>query len=176
VGVVDANGTRTVGRAAVGIAVVITVAAMGFVTFRSGSAPGEVDADGRLTVTVEDYRFDVDTWRLPVGEPVELVFVNRDEVSHPLTFGRELVFEGSGRLPTGYAEDLLTGLPTRFAPATALTEAPDGSTTLQLLGGRTVTLEVTFPPDRAGTWHAGCFTGGGCHRVAGVEATLEIGP
>jgi hypothetical protein len=173
---VEANGTRTVARAAIATVVVLTVAVLGFVTFRSGPAAGEVDADGRLTVTVEDYRFDVDTWRLPVDEPVELVFVNRDEVSHPLTFGRELVFEGSGRLPTGYAEDLLAGLPTRFAPATALSEAPDGSTTLQLLGGRTVTLEVTFPPDRAGTWYAGCFTGGGCHRVAGVEATLEIGP
>jgi hypothetical protein len=172
---VEATETRTRSRVVIAVVVVIGVAVLGFVTLRSGPAAGEVDADGRLEVTVEDYRFDVDTWRLPVGEPIELVFTNRDEVSHPLTFGRELVVEGSGRLPTGYAEDLLVDLPTRVAPATALTEGPDGSTTLQLLGGRTVTLAVTFPPDRAGTWQAGCFAGGGCHRVAGLDATLEIG-
>jgi FtsP/CotA-like multicopper oxidase with cupredoxin domain len=173
---VTATETRTRRWVAVIAVVALGAAAVLFVVLRAEPSAGEVDADGRLTVTVEDYRFDVDTWRLPVGEPVELVFVNRDEVSHPLSLGRELVVEGAGRLPTGYAEDLLAGLPASSAPATALTEAPDGSTTLQLLGERTVTLQVTFPPDRAGTWYAGCFTGGGCHRVAGVEATLEIGP
>jgi FtsP/CotA-like multicopper oxidase with cupredoxin domain len=174
---VAATETRTRSRSRVTIAVVVGLAVvlLASLLLRDGPSAGEVDADGRLTLTVEDYRFDVDTWRLPVGEPVELVFVNLDEVSHPLSLGRELVVEGAGRLPTGYAEDLLAGLPASSAPATALTEAPDGSTTLQLLGGRTVTLQVTFPPDKAGTWYAGCFTGGGCHRVAGVEATLEIG-
>jgi hypothetical protein len=167
--------TRTWIKAGIVAVVAAAILAFAYVAIGPRSVAGEVDADGRLEVTVEGYAFDIDTWRVPVEEPFTLVVVNLDEVSHPLSFGRELVHEGAGRLPTGFAEDLLEGLDPAVAPATALTRDDDGTTTLQVPGGRTVTMQVTLPADRAGTWEAGCFLGGGCHRVAGLDATLEVG-
>jgi hypothetical protein len=155
---------------AVGIAVVIAAAV---VVTRPGLPPGTADADGRLEVVLEDYRFDVDAWTVPAGRPVTLVFVNRDEVSHPLTFGGTLI-ERDGR-PAGLADDLFPGLTPRVTPPSAL-QPPvetDGFT-VQVPGGATVTIEVEFPADRIGTWNVGCFLGRGCHLGAGLAATLEI--
>jgi len=140
---------------------------------RPGTPAGTADDDGRLEVVLEDYRFDVGTWSVPAGRPVTLVFINRDDVSHPLTFGGTLI-ERDGR-PVGLTDELFAGLTPRVTPAAAL-QPPvetDGFT-IQIAGGSTVTIEVEFPIDRIGTWNVGCFLGRGCHLGAGLAATLEI--
>lgn len=102
------------------------------------------------------------------------MIVNRDEVSHPLSFGRDLI-ESDGR-PAGYAEGLFAGVDARVTPTSALLppEGPDASSTVQVRGGETVTIEVTLPDDRAGGWEVGCFLAQGCHYEAGLNATLTV--
>jgi hypothetical protein len=146
-------------------------------TVQPAVEPGRPDADGRLEVTIEGYRVDVDTWRLPAEQPITLVVVNRDEVSHPLSFGRGDIEDDLLRT-VGYEEDLFAGLEPRVTPTTAIVEPrpPNEGFTVQVAPLGTTTVEVTFPTDRIGTWHAGCFLGRGCHLAAGVRATVVIEP
>jgi plastocyanin len=167
-----ATGTRTRSRdlTLALIGAVLLVAAIVLVG-RFDAPAGTVDDDGRLEIVLEDYAFATDELAVPAGEAVTLVIVNRDEVSHPLTFGRELE-EVDGR-PAGYSELLFTGLDPRITPASAGRNV-DQSGTIEVRGEETVTVEVTFPPERAGTWSVGCFLGRGCHYEAGLEATLTV--
>lgn len=156
--------------AAIGIAIVLLVWP------GAGPAPGQVDEDGRLEITLRDYAFDVEAWTVPAAEPVTLVFTNADDADHPLTFGAEMV--ESGDRPAGYARDLFAGLTPRVSPQTAVVEPvpPTEAFTVQVRGGQTVEIAVEFPADRAGDWGVGCFSGHGCHFNAGLEATLTVEP
>ncbi len=164
------NRTRWLGlmlAAALGIAAVV-------IAWPGEPAPGQIDDDGRLEIVMEGYEFEVDEWTVPAGQPVSLVLVNRDEVSHPLTFGGELVII-DGR-PADYTNELFDGLSPSVRPASARiepTEEREGFT-VQVRGGDTVTVDVEFPEDRIGTWGVGCFLGRGCHFNAGLEGTLHI--
>jgi plastocyanin len=135
---------------------------------------GAIDEDGRLEIVMEDYAFETDDLTVPAGRPLTITIVNRDEVSHPLSFGRGLLEEEAR--PAGYAEGLLTGLDARVTPTAAVLapEPPDRSSTVQVPGGETITIEVTLPEDRVGTWEVGCFLGRGCHYEAGLAATLTV--
>jgi hypothetical protein len=155
------------------LAGVVVVALAVVQATRTGTPAGTADADGRLEIVLEDYRFDADVWSVPAARPVTFVFINRDDVSHPLTFGGTLI-ERDGR-PAGLTDELFVGLSPRVTPVSAL-QPPvetDGFT-IQIPGRTTVTLEVEFPDDRIGTWNVGCFLGRGCHLGAGLGATLEI--
>jgi hypothetical protein len=147
--------------------VVIAVVLVGRLDTRAGTA----DAEGRLEIVLDSYAFVEDDLTVRAEEPATLVIVNRDEVSHPVTFGRDLV-QDDGRA-AGYAESLFAGLDPRVTPASAGRDAVEHGT-IVVRGGETVTVEVTFPRDRVGTWSVGCFLGRGCHYEAGLHGTLEV--
>jgi plastocyanin len=151
----------------------LVVAAAVLLTARR-DAPGRPGADGILEVVMEDYAFSPAELTVTAGEPVTFRFVNRDEVSHHVSFGRDVVEEG-GR-DVGFAEDLLAGLSPRVSPATAWVELdpPYVGDAILVQGGQTVDVSVTVPVDRVGEWQAGCFTGRGCHFRAGLAATLVV--
>jgi hypothetical protein len=141
-----------------------------------GPAPDQVrpGPDGVLELTMEDYRFDTPEMVLPAGEPIMLRFINRDEVSHHISFGREIVEENNRAV--GFQEDLLAGVDLRVTPPGAEIDLapPYQGTTVQAHGGETVTLEMTLPEERRGTWELGCFTGRGCHYRAGLAAEVIV--
>jgi uncharacterized cupredoxin-like copper-binding protein len=162
--------TRNVGLLLVAAIVLVLVS----LVLAGGAPAGTADDDGRLEVVLQDYAFETDELSVPAGQPLTIVIVNRDEVSHPLSFGRGLL-EEDGR-PAGYADGLFAGLDARVTPTAAVLspEPPDNSSTVQVRGGETVTIEVTLTEDRVGSWEVGCFLGQGCHYEAGLEATLTV--
>jgi plastocyanin len=167
---------RTAPRwATVAAAAVAVLAVVVFLTARSASG-GEARPDGAgvLEVEMADYLFVPERLVVPAGEPVSIRFVNRDEASHHVTLGREVLVE-RGR-EVGYAEDLLDGLDATVHPSNAMVElTPAGTGTAVLIpGGREVTLDVTIPEDRVGTWEVGCFTGRGAHYMTGMHVELEV--
>ncbi|MEX0868357.1 MAG: hypothetical protein WD011_01670 [Nitriliruptoraceae bacterium] len=158
---------------ALAVAIVVALAAA-VVAFWDAPDGSHDDADGRLEISMRDYRFEMSDWTVTAGEPVMIVLVNQDDVSHPLTFGKDLIIE-DGR-PADYTNELFAGLSPRVTPAAAVVQ-PSGTHegfTVQVPGGETVTIEVTFPIDRVGTWGVGCFLGRGCHFTAGLDGTLRI--
>jgi plastocyanin len=137
-----------------------------------GSAsPG---ADGRLEIVMEDYRFEPAEFSLPSGTPLELVFVNRDDTVHHVSFGREIIVDDGDEI--GFAEDLLAGTQVRFDPARTRTGPSDQFPTLSIGvdPGETATLFVTLPEDRAGEWQMGCFTARGCQFRTGLAGTIVV--
>lgn len=163
------TATRTVGLvAALAIAGIILV-----VTGGTDSA-ARPDDDGLLEVTLRDYGFEPDEVVLPSGEPLTLRLTNVDDASHHVSFGREVVEDGDRAV--AFAEDLFAGLDPRVTPVSAESqpnEFHDGFAAL-VRGNETVTIEVTIPPERAGTWEIGCFTGRGCHYRTGLAGTVVV--
>jgi plastocyanin len=160
--------------AALTVIVVALVVATVLVVRDAVDATGRPDREGVVEVVMQDYRIEPATLTLPAGEPVRLVFVNQDEVSHHVTFGRDVVEED--RRDVGFAEDLFAGLEPRVSPVGAQVELPPpyrGFTVL-VRGGQTVTIDVTLPEDRVGTWQAGCFTARGCYYRAGLAAQIVV--
>jgi plastocyanin len=135
---------------------------------------GEPARSGTYEVVMEGYGFEPTELTVPAGQPITLAFENRDEVTHHVSFGRTPT-ESGGRV-VGFGEDLLADLDVRVTPRTALTEPapPYQGVTVAVTGGQRVTVEVTIPEDRAGTWQLGCFTGRGCHYQAGLAANLYV--
>jgi plastocyanin len=161
-------------RIAMTVVLVALVAIAAVLITARQADPGRPDADGVLKVVMEDYAFSPSALTVIATEPVTFRFVNRDEVSHHVSFGRGVV-EEAGR-DVGFAEDLLDGLAPQVSPATARVELdpPYVGTVVQVQGGQTVDVTVTIPADRVGEWQAGCFTGLGCHFRAGLAATLVV--
>lgn len=167
--------TRT--RTSVGLVLVlVVVVAVIALSGRDGGsgATGRPDASGQLEVVLEDFEVDPAALHLTAGEPFTLVFVNRDEVSHHLSFGRQVVSD-EGR-EAGYAEDLFADLDLTITPDVARAEptVPGGGTTILVPAGRSVSVATTLPDERVGTWELGCFTGGGCSYRAGLAATIDV--
>jgi plastocyanin len=127
-----------------------------------------------VEVVMEDYRFADGEFTVPAGQPVTFTFVNRDEVTHHVSFGRVVAHEG--QRVVGFQEELLADLDPRVTPTSAVTELPEPYTSwaAAVHGGETVTIEVIIPEDRRGEWQIGCFTGQGCHYQAGLAATLTV--
>jgi plastocyanin len=158
----------------VAVALVVLVAVVVLVPrLVDGSAtPG---ADGRLEIVMEDYRFEPSDLELPTGTPLELVFVNRDDTVHHVSFGRDVIVDAGDEV--GFAEDLLAGTDARIDPSRARVGPSDQFPTLsvQVEPGTTATLYVTLPEDRAGEWQMGCFTARGCQFRTGLAGTIEVG-
>lgn len=159
------------------VVVAVVIATLIAVPSLTSTTPPGTAIDGRLEIVMQDYGFEVDEWHLPAGRPLELIVVNRDEVSHPLSFGRAEIEDELLRT-VGYAEDLFAGLSPRVAPTTAVVAPtpPDQSFTVQVPGESTDAIEVELPEDRMGTWNTGCFLARGCHYAAGLSATLVVTP
>ncbi len=155
----------------------IAVVAIGAITLMLVGGTDDAarpDGEGVLEIALHDYGFEPDPLRLPTGEPLTLRFVNQDDPSHHVSFGRE-VREHDGRA-VGFDEDLFAGLEPRVTPPAAQTgpSADDPGFEVLVRGHETVTLEVTLPPDRTGSWEIGCFTGRGCHYRAGLAGTVIV--
>ena len=158
------------------LGVTALLAAVAVILLTQDAPPDEVrpDQDGVLVLTMQDYRFDTSEFVLLAGEPMTLRFVNRDEVSHHISFGRGIVEENQRAV--GFEEDLLAGLDLRVDPPGAHVKLspPYRGTTVLARGGETVTIEVVVPEDRRGIWEMGCFTGQGCHYRAGLAAEVTV--
>jgi plastocyanin len=135
---------------------------------------GRPDVDGILEVELEEYRFVPADLQVPADTPVTLVFTNRDEVTHDVSFGRGVVEEGQRAV--GFEEDLLATAVVSVTPRSALTvaQAPYRSLSVAVQGGQTVTVQAEFTAAQRGEWQVGCFTGRGCHLQAGLLGTLTI--
>jgi plastocyanin len=153
----------------------VALVVLGVLAFVVADLVGGEPALGRpFEVVMEGYGFEPTELTVPAGVPITFAFENRDEVTHDVSFGRTLT-ESGGRV-VGFGEDLLADLDVLVTPRTALTAPapPYQGVTVTVPGGQRVTVEVTIPEDRAGTWQLGCFTGRGCHYQAGLAATLYV--
>jgi hypothetical protein len=130
--------------------------------------------DGRLEIVMEDYRFEPADIGLPTETPLELVFTNRDDTVHPVSFGRDVVLDAGDEV--GFAEDLLAGTNARIEPSRARVGPSEQFPTLSVgvEPGQTAMLYVTLPADRAGEWQMGCFTARGCQFRTGLAGTIEV--
>lgn len=140
-------------------------------TARSATTP---DADGRLEIAMEDYRFVPPEVTVPAEEPVTLVFDNHDEVGHHVTFGRDLIVEDG--VEVGYEQDLFASAPVQVSPSRARVGPSEGFPNFTILvePGATVEVITTLPTDTAGTWQLGCFTARGCHYRTGLVGELTV--
>jgi hypothetical protein len=141
---------------------------------RLGDGAASPDGDGQLEIVMEDYRFEPADISLPTATPVQLVFVNRDDTVHHVSFGREVIVDEGDEI--GFAEDLLAGTDARIDPSRARVGPSEQFPTLsvQVEPGETATLYVTLPEDRTGEWQMGCFTARGCQFRTGLAGTVEV--
>jgi hypothetical protein len=169
--------SRSTTRRYVPLVVVVLVALLGLALLVPRLLDGSAspDGDGRLEIVMEDYRFEPADIALPTGTPLELVFVNRDDTVHHVSFGRDVILDAGDEV--GFAEDLLAGTDARIDPSQARVGPSDQFPTLsvQVEPGKTATLYVTLPEDRAGEWQMGCFTARGCQFRTGLSGTIEVG-
>jgi plastocyanin len=152
---------------------IVVLAALVLVVADLG-APTPSTTGTEIEVVMEDYRFADAGYTVPAGQPVTFTLVNRDEVTHHVSFGRVVAHEG--QRVVGFEEELFADLAPRVIPASAATELPEPYTSwaAAVHGGETVTIEVTIPEGLRGEWQLGCFTGQGCHYQAGLAATLTV--
>jgi plastocyanin len=165
---------RTRARWSIALALAL-VGALVLLLLADGTTPvGRPGADGTVEIALEDYRFDPAAVSVPADTPVTLVFVNRDEVTHHVSFGRGVV-EEDGRA-VGFEEDLMATAVVSVTPRSAMTaaRAPYRSASVAVHGGQTVTVDARFTPSQRGDWQVGCFTGRGCHLQAGLLGTLTV--
>lgn len=136
--------------------------------------PASPGSDGTLEIVMQDYLFEPADIVLPAGTPIRLVFVNRDDTVHHVSFGREILLDDGAEV--GFAEDLLAGTGARIEPSRARTGPSDQFPTLSVgvEPGETATLTVTLPEDRVGEWQMGCFTARGCQFRTGLAGTIEV--
>jgi uncharacterized cupredoxin-like copper-binding protein len=124
---------------------------------------------------MEDYRFAPEEIALPTDTPLQLVFVNRDEVGHHVAIGRQVLEENGTQL--GFAEDLFAGASVRVDPSRARVGPSEQHPTFTILvePGTTATIWVTLPAEQAGDWELGCFTAAGCHFRTGMVGEVSVG-
>lgn len=158
----------------VGLGVLVVALAASMYLVFAGPSDARPDADGVLEVVVDGFEFEPSQLVLPAGEPVTLVFDNRNDFIHHLTVGRSVV-EEDGRA-VGFREDL-------FAEVSAVADPPRAwlpptgtvdTVTINLPARTTVTLEFTLPEDRVGTWQIGCFVGHDCDTRISPEAQIRV--
>jgi hypothetical protein len=137
-------------------------------------APASPDRTGRLEIVMEDYRFAPEDIVLPTETPLQLVFVNRDEVGHHVAIGRQVLVDGGTEV--GFAEDLFAGTSPRVEPSRARVGPSEQHPTFTILvePGTTASVSVTLPVERSGDWELGCFTAAGCHYRAGLVGDVTV--
>jgi hypothetical protein len=152
----------------------LVVLAVVFWVFARQGGPAQPDGDGRLEIVMDDYEFEPADLALPTDVPLELVFVNRDDTVHHVSFGRNVMVEDGAEV--GFAEDLFAGTSARFDPPRARVGPSEQFPTLSVRvdPGSTATLYVTVPEDREGDWMFGCFTARGCQFRAGLAGTITV--
>lgn len=155
-----------------GVTAVLVLVAVTLVAGCAGD--GARPSEGELDVTMSDYAFSPAEWVLPAGQQTTLVVTNRDDVGHDLSIGRSVIEAEDGD-PIGYTEDLLAELDARVVPSTAEHRAERGDNVIVTVAPEE-TVEVVVRPtsEHVGEWGVGCFSGGGCHYEAGLQATLTI--
>lgn len=154
--------------------VVLVVLGVGVALVIARAGPDPTVASAHHTeIVMEEYRFVPDEVVVPAEQPVTLRFVNRDEASHHVAFGRSPVTEG---VDACFDEDLFDGLSPVVVPARALVGGSDTGEPFEVLvePGQSVELRAEIPADRAGEWEIGCFTARGAHYRAGLEGTLRV--
>jgi hypothetical protein len=168
--------SRSTARRYAPLLAVTVVALIAVVVFlpRLGDGTASPDRGGRLEIVMEDYRFGPADIALPTEAPVQLVFVNRDDTVHHVSFGREVIVDEGDEI--GFAEDLLADTDARIDPSRASVGPSEQFPTLsvQVEPGETATLYVTLPAERAGEWQMGCFTARGCQFRTGLAGTVEV--
>jgi hypothetical protein len=139
-----------------------------------GGQPGEPGRDGVLEIVMEGNDFAPSRLVIPAGEPVTLVFVNRNDAARNLAFGR-VVTEGHAQ-PVTFTEDLLDGLDATVHPRQAWIPASERVpvVTLSVGGNSTVTVQTVFPAERIGTWQMACLRGRGCEPQTALVAEVTI--
>jgi plastocyanin len=139
-----------------------------------GDAGATPDADGRLEIVMSDYRFAPSEITLPAGEQVTLVFVNEDEVSHHVSFGRGVVTEDGAEV--AYEEDLFAATTVTMTPSSARAgpSSQFANVTVLVEPGTTASLQATVPEDANGDWYMGCFTAKGCHFRTGLVGEVTV--
>lgn len=169
--------TTTTAARSTPVLAVITVALLALAIVLPGrlGATASPDGNGRLEIVMEDYRFAPDAVTLPTDTPLELVFVNRDEVGHHVAIGRQVLEEDGRQL--GFAEDLFAGTSVRVDPSRARVGPSEQHPTFTILvePGTTATIWVELPEAQTGDWELGCFTAAGCHFRTGMVAEVSVG-
>jgi hypothetical protein len=164
--------TRTMSRTMLLALTVLVIGAVLILT-RPGEDPTVASETGQIEIVMEDYGFVPEDVTLPVEQPLELTFVNRDETPHHVSFGRAPVTEG---VDACFGEDLFDGLSPVVLPGRALVVGDDGVGTFEFLvePQETVAVRVELPADREGDWEMGCFTARGAHYRAGLTGTVHV--
>lgn len=162
-------GALLIAFVALASAVVIVIRGL---TAGSSQEVARPDSDGVVSVEMEGYRFRPAVLALPVDRPLAIRLTNHDDVVHEVSFGRTAEEEDA----QGFVEDLFAGLDADVTPRNAQVGPSSAypNFTLFVRPGATVTVDVTLPRDRVGTWEVGCFTAAGCHYRAGLSATVEV--
>lgn len=128
----------------------------------------------RIAVDLEGYRITPERIVLPAEETVTLELTNTSVFTHNLAIGRDPIVEGGNIV--GFGEDLLTASEVRVTPSHALVRPVDPSvpTTLSVVPGASVEVQLLVPPELIGIWEFGCFQGSGCEARVGVSATVVV--
>ena len=105
--------TRTMSRTTVLVLTVLVIGAV-LLLSRPGEDPAAPAETGQIEVAMGDYRFVPETVTLPVEEPLELTFVNRDDTPHHVPLGRAPVTEGADAC---FGDDLFAGLDPVVVPS-----------------------------------------------------------
>lgn len=163
-----------VARRTVGVLVIAMLVLLGLVLTRAGG-PASPDAQDRLEIVMDDDAFEPAELSLPVGTPIGLVFINRDDTVHHVSFGRQVIEENGARI--GFAEDVFADAPVRIEPSRARIGPSEQfpTVTIQVEPGSSASLRTELPAEAAGSWQMGCFTARGCHFRTGLagEVTVE---
>lgn len=147
------------------------VTVMALVTF--GAAQG--DEATALRIEMGEYYFQLEGQErneaivLEAGVPYVLSFVNVGAMEHEVLIGRGLLVEDD--VPDGYETNLLEGVEMDVTGGGWYVEV-GGVIEFELEAGESITLEVTIPEARVGTWEIGCFIPG--HYQAGMKAPFEV--
>lgn len=167
------RGTSSRAVLAVVLAVLVVLAVVFWLFARQGG-PAQPDGDGRLEIVMDGYEFEPADITLPTEVPLELVFVNRDDTVHHVSFGRNVMVDDGAEV--GFAEDLLAGTNARIEPSRARVGPSEQFPTLsvQVEPDSRATLYVTLPEGRDGDWMVGCFTARGCQFRAGLAGTITV--
>lgn len=173
VGALEVRSVKTRPRI-IGLIALLAVGAVTLAVVLSGSSGDRPGRDEVLEILVEDYALTPAEFTVPAGEEVTLVFVSESEFDQNLTIGRSVI-EEDGR-PVGFQEDLLAGLDATVEPRTAWIDPTPifDMTTLSVDPGESVTVDITFPEDRAGVWQIGCYLGNSCDYGVGPAGEMTV--
>jgi plastocyanin len=164
--------TRTMSRTTLLVLTALVIGAV-LILSRPGEDPTVASEAGQIEIVMEDYGFVPADVTLPVEQPLELTFVNRDDAPHHVSFGRAPVIEG---VDACFGDDLFEGLSPVVLPSRALVAGDDDAGTFEFLvePQETVEVRVELPADREGEWEMGCFTARGAHFRAGLSGTVHV--